>query len=106
MVLLSMPRSNMKLVFSLGSLLMCLSPLVGAADNPAHEDQVQAAAVVLPLESSVGETRGPIRLRDALRYSVSDGDAEEIKPYRLSTEERQRLREQLRSQSFDQQPRK
>ena len=80
--------------------------MVGAAESPAHQDQVQAAVVVLPLESAAGEPRGSMRLRDALRYSVSDGDAEEVKPYRLSTEERQRLREQLRSQSFDQQPRK
>jgi len=62
--------------------------------------------MVLPLDAPVSESRGPLRLRDALRYSDSDGDAEVIKPYRLSTEERQRLREQLRSQSFDQQPRK
>ena len=106
MVLLSLPRSNMKLVFSLGSLLLCLSPMLGAAENPAHQDQVQAAAMVLPLESPAGEPRGPLRLRDALRYSDSDSEAEEVKPYRLSAEERQRLREQLRNQSFDQQPRK
>ncbi|OGA89236.1 MAG: hypothetical protein A2X72_15955 [Burkholderiales bacterium GWF1_66_17] len=106
MVLLSLPCSNMKLVFSLGSLLLSLSPMVGAEEKPAHQDQVQAAAMVLPLDSAAGEPRGPLRLRDALRYSDSDSDAEEVKPYRLSAEERQRLREQLRNQSFDQQPRK
>ncbi|MDO9252548.1 MAG: hypothetical protein Q8S71_02595 [Hydrogenophaga sp.] len=103
---LSTPRSNMKLVFSLGSLLLSLSPLVGAAENPTHQNQVQSAAMVLPLESPAGEPRGPLRLRDAFRYSDSDSVAEEVKPFRLSAEERQRLREQLRNQSFDHQPRK
>jgi len=106
MMLLSKPRSNMKLVFSLGSLLLCLSPVVSAEDNPAPQDQVHAAAVTLPADVPAAEPRGPLRLRDALRYSTSDSDGDASKPYRLSAEERQLLREQLRSQSFEQQSKK
>lgn len=95
----------MKLVFPLGSLLLCLPSLGMAADMPAQHDQVQAAVMVVPAELPEQGPRGPLRLRDALRHSVSDSDTE-TKPYRLSTEERQRLREQLRSQSFDDASRK
>jgi hypothetical protein len=38
-----------------------------------------------------------VRLRDTLRQPVADGQVA-VKPYRLSTEERQRLRELLRGQ--------
>ncbi len=52
---------------------------------------------VLPITADENDPRGPTRLRDALRRPVDDMD-ESRKPYRLSVEERQRLREQLRDQ--------
>ena len=56
-----------------------------------------AGAVVVPISIDGGEPRAPQRLRDALRQPFDDMD-DGAKPYRLSVEERQRLREQLRVQ--------
>jgi len=52
---------------------------------------------VMPISIDGGEARVPMRLRDALRQPFDDMD-EGAKPFRLSVEERQRLREQLRGQ--------
>lgn len=74
------------------------SAVAGQAGQRMHPLPSEAPTVVLPI--SVGddsETRGPMRLRDALRQPFDDMD-DGRKPYRLSVEERQRLREQLRDQ--------
>ncbi len=59
----------------------------------------EAPAAILPI--SVGAEAdargGPMRLRDALRQPY-DGMDDGSQPYRLSVEQRQRLREQLRDQ--------
>lgn len=55
------------------------------------------AATVMPISIDGGEARTPMRLRDALRQPFDDMD-DGGKPFRLSAEERQRLREQLRGQ--------
>ncbi|MBL0918184.1 MAG: hypothetical protein IBJ14_05745 [Hydrogenophaga sp.] len=60
--------------------------------EPAHE-----SAAVMPISIDGGEPRAPMRLRDALRQPFDDMD-DGAKPFRLSVEERQRLREQLRGQ--------
>jgi len=54
-------------------------------------------ATVMPISIDAGEARAPMRLRDALRQPFDDMD-DGGKPFRLSVEERQRLREQLRVQ--------
>lgn len=65
-----------------------IHPMPGGADAPV---------AVLPISADENDPRGAMRLRDALRRPVDDMD-ESRKPYRLSVEERQRLREQLRDQ--------
>ena len=56
-----------------------------------------ATVTVVPISIDGGEARAPMRLRDALRQPFDDMD-DGGKPFRLSVEERQRLREQLRVQ--------
>lgn len=59
----------------------------------------QAAVSVLPASvGDAGPVRNPVPLRDMLRQPMDGGD-EASKTYRLSAEERQRMREQLRSQA-------
>lgn len=89
----------MKSILTSAFLLSVISPLVAAQDGQRlHPLPPDAPATVIPI--SVGDTsevRGPLRLRDALRQPFDDMD-DTSKPYRLSVEERQRLREQLREQ--------
>ena len=89
----------MKSFLTSATLLSVFSPLMAAQDGlRLHPIPPDAPPAVLPI--SVGdsnEVRGPIRLRDALRQPFDDMD-DTSKPYRLSVEERQRLREQLREQ--------
>ncbi len=54
--------------------------------------------MVMPISVDEGEPRSTMRLRDVLRQPFEDMD-DNSKPYRLSAQERQRLREQLRGQS-------
>ena len=54
--------------------------------------------MVMPISVEEGEPRNVLRLRDVLRQPFDDME-DNAKPYRLSVEERQRLREQLREQS-------
>lgn len=60
-------------------------------------EPAQESASVMPISIDSGEPRVPARLRDALRQPFDDMD-DGAKPFRLSVEERQRLREQLRGQ--------
>ncbi|MCW5652774.1 hypothetical protein [Hydrogenophaga sp.] len=80
-------------------LLSVVSPLMaGPEGQRVHPLPSDVPATVLPISvGDAGEARGPMRLRDALRQPFDDMD-ESSKPYRLSVEERQRLREQLREQ--------
>lgn len=68
----------------------------------ARSDKAQTAPgvseespAVMPVSVEGAEPRAGLRLRDALRQPFDDMD-DGGKPYRLSVEERQRLREQLR----------
>ena len=82
-----------------GFLLLVLAPTLSvAADNRVHPLPSDAPAMVLPITAELGEPRSALRLRDALRQPYDDVD-EDNKPYRMSVQERQRMREQLRSQS-------
>lgn len=85
--------------------MLLLAPsLSGAADNRVHPLPSDDMGSVLPITADTVEPRSAIRLRDTLRQPYDDLDVD--KPYRMSLQERQRLREQLRSQSFYEQPKK
>lgn len=63
-------------------------------DRPVHSLLVVPEAA-MPAEGVEARTPAP-RLRDALKQSASESESAG-KPYRLSPEERQRMREQLRA---------
>lgn len=58
----------------------------------------EAPVLILPIAAQDEDHRGALRLRDVLRQPYDDMQEPGMKPYRLSPQERQRLREQLRSQ--------
>ncbi|WP_291140286.1 hypothetical protein [Hydrogenophaga sp.] len=75
--------------------------LAGTDHAQDARDAVPDVAGVMPISIDGGEPRAPMRLRDALRQPYDDVE-EGAKPYRLTVEERHRLREQLRGQpSFE-----
>lgn len=63
------------------------TPAHTPAISPINEPEATTAAPAQPVQ--------PVRLRDSLRQSADNG-SEPFQPYRLSLEERQRMREQLR----------
>lgn len=69
-----------------------LSESAAAASEPAPP--AMAADAEVPAEPRNAAPQPP-RLRDSLRQSA-EGGQEPFQPYRLSLEERQRMREQLR----------
>lgn len=69
----------------------------GAAKHPLPADVGPNALKVLPVGIDQSEPRSASSLRESLRQRTEDA---EFKPYRLSVEERLRMREQLRSQAF------
>ena len=89
----------MKSYLPSGLLLMALgSAYAGPEDHRVHPAPMADTPVAaLPITADENDPRGSMRLRDALRRPFDDMD-ESRKPYRLSVEERQRLREQLRDQ--------
>lgn len=73
-----------------------LLPTLGVAAEPrTSADATPQAMIALPMNAAEVEPREAPRLRDALRQPYTD-DQEASKPYRLSAQERHRLREQLR----------
>lgn len=89
----------MKSFLTSAILLTGLGPLMANQDGlRLHPVPPDVSPTVVPIAAGDSqEARGPIRLRDALRQPFDDM-ADTSKPYRLSVEERQRLREQLRDQ--------
>jgi hypothetical protein len=69
------------------------APALELRDQPM-QGMVVVPMTALPSDPPEGRSSVP-RLRDSLRQPLSDGDTAG-KPYRLTPEERQRLREQLR----------
>lgn len=65
--------------------------------DPATHALVAVPMTGAPSEATDARQAAP-KLRDSLRQPLSDNDAAG-KPYRLTPEERQRLREQLRGRS-------
>ena len=76
-------------------ILLLLPAWVAAADQPMPPDTAERAMVAMPISMAEPETRDPTRLRDSLRQPFAE-EIESNKPYRLSAQERHRLREQLR----------
>lgn len=90
-------RITMKPYLSAGCLLLAVLPtLVLAQGKRAHPLPDDAPVTVLPISIDNAESRSASTLRDSLRQPFDDADN---KPYRLSSEERQRMREQLRNPS-------
>lgn len=80
-------------------LFLMLGPAVAAsADTHTLHDPMDASTGSRATTIDTGEPRHPPPLREVLRQPVDREDGA-LKPYQLSPEERQRLREQLRSQS-------
>jgi hypothetical protein len=97
----------MKSYLPAGYFLLVLSPSLSVAADPhAHPLPSDASpAVLMPIAADAAEPRSTIALRDVLRQPYDDVK-EDNKPYRLSVQERQRLREQLSSQSLYDTPKK
>ncbi len=88
----------MKSYLPSGLLLLSLGSAFAAPEDQRVPPMPTGTPVaVLPVSADEGEPRSTMRLRDALRQPFDDMD-DSRKPYRLSVEERQRLREQLRDQ--------
>lgn len=80
-------------------LVFSLFPVLGNSQDksdPALPTEISLASIPVVEEGS--DSRKLSSLRDSLRQLHADADN---KPYRLSEAERQRLREQLRSQNHE-----
>lgn len=87
-------------------LSLMLGPAIAAsADIHTLRESTDASAGEVPTTLDGREQRNPQPLREALRQPV-DRVESDLKPYQLSAEERQRMREQLRSQSSQTNPNK
>jgi len=84
------------------ALLLCVPLVAGALElreQPVHSlVVVPSAASANPSDATLPRPSAPsMKLRDSLRQPLTGAEAS--KPFRLSPEERQRLREQLRGQT-------
>lgn len=90
-------RPTMKMYLPAGCVLLVLLPSLALADGKRDQLQADDATVsVLPIAADHTEARSAASLRDSLRQPYDDMDN---KPFRMSSQERQRMREQLRSHS-------
>lgn len=88
----------MKTHLPLGLILLTFGHAhAGPGDQRNQPMPSNATVMVMPISADEGEPRNAMRLRDVLRQPFDDME-DSGKPYRLSVEERQRLREQLRGQ--------
>lgn len=69
-----------------------------AAQGGVSASGVEAPALVMPIAVQDDEHRSALRLRDVLRQPYDETHEQGSKPYRLTPQERHRLREQLRGQ--------
>jgi hypothetical protein len=90
----------MKTYLPVGLILLALgSAHAGPGDRRTQPLPSNGSVMVMPISVDESEPRGGgMRLREVLRQPFDDME-DNAKPYRLSVEERQRLREQLRGQS-------
>jgi len=96
---------TMKPYLPAGCLLLVALPSLGLARGERADPQPNrtAALSVLPVSVEASQVRSAESLRESLRQSFDDTDS---KPHRLSSQERQRMREQLRSHSVHETTRK
>jgi hypothetical protein len=88
---------TMKPYLPAGCLLLVALPTLGLAQGKRNHPLPDDVPVsVLPIAAENAEARSAASLRDSLRQPFDDADN---KPYRLSSQERQRMREQLRNPS-------
>ena len=89
---------TMKTYLPVGLMMLTLgSAHAGSSDLRDPPLPSSATVMVMPISADEGEPRNVMRLRDVLRQPFDDME-DNGRPYRLSVEERQRLREQLRGQ--------
>lgn len=69
-----------------------------ATQGGVPSSSVEAPMLVMPIAVQDEEHRGALRLRDVLRQPYEEMQEPGSKPYRLTPQERHRLREQLRDQ--------
>ena len=90
-------------------LLLCTFATAANAQTPqAKRPQtggVEGPSLVMPISIQDDDQSSAPQLRDVLRQPLDGMQAPGGKPYRLSIEERHRLREQLRSQPSTEQGR-
>ena len=83
-------------------LLLCALTAAANAQAPnsrrPQADNVSTPSLVLPISIQDDDNSSAPHLRDVLRQPLDGMQEPGGKPYRLSPEERHRLREQLRSQ--------
>lgn len=86
------------LLFS--ALALAVIPMAWAQEPEPAPMEAKAAIIILPPAGEEAAVRVQPRLRDSLQ-AMDHGAAEEAQtyPYRLSADERRRLREQLRGQA-------
>lgn len=83
-----------------GCLLIAVLPSLAAANGrrvPPPAAGADSAITLLPIAVDQTEPRSAATLRESLRQPY--GGLGESQPYRLSSQERQRMRDQLRAQS-------
>lgn len=89
---------TMKSIWMATLTLLAAGHVLAGPDKPRDEPGGSGErAVVMPISVEGGEPRHGNPLRDALRQPFDDGNSGS-EPYRLSVQERQRLREQIRAQ--------
>jgi hypothetical protein len=82
-----------------GIFFLALGSAVAEPEDVRVQAMVTDAPVmVMPVSIQDDETHAPLKLREILRQPYDDIQALNNQPFRLSVEERHRMREQLRSQ--------
>jgi hypothetical protein len=99
-------EKEMKTHWTTGLLLCTLAATANAQTPQAKRAQAGAVggpSLVMPISIQDDDHSSAPQLRDVLRQPLDGMQEPGGKPYRLSPEERHRLREQLRSQAFAEQ---
>jgi hypothetical protein len=79
-------------------LLGLVSAMAEPEEARTAEVVADAPVMVMPISIQDEEPRSALKLRDVLRQPYEELQVMNTQPYRLSVEERHRMREQLRSQ--------
>jgi len=90
------------ILFSVGWIAFT-SAWAGPAPTRVEAAAVAPGPTIVPIVTDAPDPKSGGRLRDVLRQPF-DASATSGQPYRLSDEERQRMREQLRGQQLSDRP--